>query len=515
MVLDNLTGKNALHSVSMLLNFNRIILIIVIIGNIYGMIAYGATFWVDSMLYVDMGYKWVIQGNLSSFYQPLIKCIAPHFPALPSLLWGLSYKFLGNYSWIGYVTVQRLIAGFSLYFFVISLKKYVNKNALIFAVLFLTFFPYYQSIHNMIMTESIASSSLVVIIACFINIYAHKEKTLIHNDCILLLFTFIGIQARPQVILYTLIFSSILYLLKKLVLNKLLLIYLFCIISYIIFPIYRYYVAGEFFLPNLKCLSVRSALMPYLNKETSVNEIIRNTDPPNQIIRDTIMSTGLSYSDSSLWYSSYNNDSKERSGYARLANQIKYANLEGITSQIDTALSGIGIINIHFFHTKNEILSEGMSASDWSKLYNYHYRWLSWTSDDNYGARFSDFINRFYDQNWYSPESILIFSSSLSPYISTYPVMLRDPLFLSKISPDFWSIIVIIILLLIILKIRINIIFYTWVILSMISFGTVFLVGFGNIRYFYIIMPIQVMGTSFVIYWFYQFSIRYFKGKRN
>lgn len=478
--------------------FARILAIIIGVGHLVALFSFGATFWVDSVLYLDLAYFLTKGSGLLNFYTPMNMCIASHFPLLPAALWSGLYLLLHDWTWIGIAFLQHLVAGLALFYLIRSLKRYVAPAQLIVATTVLLLLPFYQSFHNMVMTESLASSLLLVMVAS--TIYLTFTKNPKRHLLVFILASIIGIQARPQIILFALGLLVIQFAIVRKYLVKYFIVGTLAIIgAYYLFPGLRAIMTGKFFMPNIDCLGVRSALMSYMGKNEGTADILTQAKYrlPSDISPQQVADSGMTYEQALHWKSALVmeglSEEKTNTILKEATTAVRYSSVEGVESQLDTALSGVGVINFSIFHRPTQVLSEGLTQVEWSKHYMEHYRWLSWVSEADHHEIFADFINRFTVSGWYPDKVIKMMKDSISPFISPY-FSLRDPLWLSKIPPDFWGIgwILGVILLFLSKRRTLAIVMATP---AFLNYCVVLFVGFGNIRYFYLVMPIAVVIT--------------------
>ncbi len=482
-------------------SFKLTLAAIISIGHLVALFSYGATFWVDGIIYLDMAH-YLMTGNLSQFYSPIMTCIASHFPLLPSLIWTLLYPVFANFTWIIFASIQHLVAGVGLFYLILALRKYLAKTPLLIATVVLICYPFYQSFHNMVMTESLASSFLIIMVAASIFV-ASKSKRILLHEMIFMGATFLGIQSRPQIALFALglIFFQVFSLRTKL--WKYVMLGIFVVFSYFAFPLLRWATTGEFFQPSIACLSVRTSLMSQIGQSNpKAVEIISQYDFPEVIAPSESIVEGLTYEQSLAW-SNYligkGMSEKQANLYMqKIANEIRFSDMESITSQIDSAFSGIGLLNLGLFHRQNEVISEGMTKEYWTRHYTNHYRWLSWTSEADHTDIFDDFTNRFIAIGWYNLDSINMMIVTMRPYISK-SILGRDIFYLSKIPTDLFTLLWLIGIISLI-RHRLLLLASALGIPVVINYFVVLFVGFGNIRYFYLAAPFVVI-TATITAW--------------
>ena len=490
--------------------FPHLLATIIFIGHVIALVSFGATFWVDSILYLDMAHYMSNGIGLTGFYSPIKMCIASHFPPFPALLWAWLYPIFSSHTWLIFAILQRLLAGVALFYLIMAIQKYLNRVILLIATVILLLYPYYESFHNMVMTESIASSTLMMMMGSTLYLVSGKKNYKLH----LFSFTvasFLGIQTRPQMILFALSLLAIqVFTLRKNFL-KYILPLVVIILGYFVFPFGRFFLTGQFFLPNIQCLGVRSALMSHIGQEDETAIILSKYDRPPEIDPIKASTEGLSYEQSLAWKIYLNNKGLNHKQVNRMlgkiAREIRFSNIKGILSEVDSALSGVGLLNISIFHIADDILSEGKTKAYWTKHYTVHYKWLSWTSEADHREIFDDFLGRFKVSGLYDPEVIKMMNETISPYISKSRQG-RDLLGLSSIPTDFWFIGWLFGTIYIYLY-KSKILAAILTVPTVVNYFVVLFVGFGNIRYFYVAAPFEVIVTLIVLF----YAIAWFRKK--
>lgn len=483
-------------------------------GHILALVTYGATYWVDNIIYINLAYQLFQGQGLVAFYTPPMACIATHIPILPSLLWGAAYQLFGqNYVWLVYAIIQHFVAALALFYLVSKLKKYFSASVLLVASVIVVALPIYQSFHNMVMTESLASSALLFLIAATLEL-SDRTTSQGWSIAIFIMAGVTGIQARPQIILFAIVLLICVVVIFRTVRPVFAVLVAGCLLlAYCIFPLIRWASTGKFFLPHIDCLAVRSALFSHTPMPGgSVEKILATANLPAELKSERISPQGLSYEDTILWSSYLSqqglSDTAIRRYFTKLAWQIRFSSITTITSQLDAALTGLGMIHFSLFHQENDILSEGLPRHVWTQHYQMHYVWLSWVDTVGYRVQFDDFISRWWPlPDWYHPTAVAQMRDSIGPYVvDAHPW--RDPLKLAQVWPDIWAIGWIVGLAGLWLKgkKRVATILGST---GIINYIVVLIVGFGNIRYAYIVLPIlvftTVIGVGYILMWLNQF----------
>lgn len=134
-----------------------------IIGlHVYFWWAYGATFWVDGASYIRLAQAWnSIESFRSVFDGPSLWWHNYAGSGLP-LAWVGLRRLPESAVWPLWSGLQHALAAFALIQLVSSLRRLLHSRIFALAAVLLCVTPAYQGVHNNFLTESIASSLLVL-----------------------------------------------------------------------------------------------------------------------------------------------------------------------------------------------------------------------------------------------------------------------------------------------------------------------------------------------------------------
>ncbi len=464
-------------------------------------IVFGSTYWYDSIAYFDLSYHIYEGGGLAAYYAGPRYYLYQHISVGPSLMWGALNSLLGRNTWAGYALIQHGIAGISLFYFLISFRKYLRIWALLLIAVLLTLHPFYESMHNAVMTESITSSMLMLLAGASLNVLLEENANKRHW-ALFVVAGIIGIQFRVYLVLMSMALLCGIILFKNFRQWFVILITGILVCSSVFyFPIIRWVATGKYFLANNDCISMTTALWANTSRSSTVENILESQDFPSEINPREVAGNGMSYEQSVLWASHLAKkdlgDRQIKETISGVAWKIRLDNWLNISSQIDSSLAGVGLLCVSLFHKRSDLLSEGMTTERWRIHYREHLKWLSWTSRGNYHLTLDDFVKTYKKSNWYHPVAIERMYEAIHPNLSTFKSG-RDVLRLSKLGLDVWVFgwIFGIIMIIKMSKKEIALILGAP---PLINYIVMLMIGFGNIRYSYILLPFYFTSTWFGI----------------
>jgi hypothetical protein len=460
-------------------------------------IAFGSTYWYDSIAYFDLSYHIFEGGGIAAFYAGPGYYLYQHLSVGPSLMWGSFNSLFGRNTWSVYALIQHGIAIISLFYFLVSCRKYLRIWVLLPIAVSLTLHPFYESLHNAVMTESVASSMLMFLAGAALNLLSEKDK-IGHHLAIFVISGIIGIQFRVYLVLMAMALLLGIILFKNWRQWFIFLIAAVLICSSVFyFPIIRWVATGKYFLANGDCISATIALWSNTSQSKRVENILEAQDFPPGINPKEVVAKGMSYEQSVLWASHLAKkgltDQQIRQTISRVAWRIRLDNWQNISSQIDSALAGIGVLSVSLFHKRNGLLSEGMTTGEWRSHNRRHLKWLSWTSGNDYNAALNHFVNMYKTSNWYHRAAIDRMYDAIHSNLSTFKLS-RDVLMLSKIGLDVWVFGWIFGVIILIKRSEKELVLILGT-PPLINYISMLMIGFGNIRYSYILLPFYFTAT--------------------
>ena len=152
-------------------------LMIILVGHFYG-IGLGATFWVDSEAYIIVSRIFGSEQTARQFLGSSHALVYSHVMWGEGLLWYAISRLRTELIWPALIVVQHGVAIASQYIVFRALNKAWPCRIHLLLCAVMSFFPFYQSMHNALMTESLSASFLLMAIGASINILKGTGGTL-------------------------------------------------------------------------------------------------------------------------------------------------------------------------------------------------------------------------------------------------------------------------------------------------------------------------------------------------
>jgi len=465
---------------------------------------FGATYWYDSAIYVQLANALVQPDGLTAFYSGPRYYIFQHLmPGLP-LVFALSYFLFGVHAWIALAVFQHIVAAFALIYFINIGIKWLPLWAGFFLGILIALHPFYAAFHNAPLTESLSGTFVIFGLALVLDIIYQRK----YGYRQLVALTGVGIlatQFRSYIGVVFILYLVIIFFLK-ISGRKCLSVFISATLiglSVLAFPIYRAIQIDDFFMPNVDNLMLQQVM--YLNLEPSDRSKKRldTISFPPDLPMETVLSDGLDYK-SSAYLAEYidtvtGNNHKTRQLLSAVARFLRLDSITIIINQLRLNLSSIGFNYLQFCCDQGLQIRRG--GFTWNRLKEhaqYYYDWHSW-SLKNYQQTFQQYLELYrQDPSIYDSHVISKYGRMMSSYISSQSIFPRDPLLLNKVPTDLWVLCGFIGLVFVYRKSK------KATLVFLVTIGTVYistLIGsvVGNIRYAYPLLPLYFFLTSFMI----------------
>jgi hypothetical protein len=468
------------------------ILLVILVSHLNALYTFGATFWIDSLGYTAIGDALLDPARLKSFYAGAGFWNFSHYgPGLPSF-WFIMKLLPIAWQWPFLAIVQHLVAAASCW---LAFAWSIPPNALsLCGVALLSLLPFYESGHQMLMTESFTSSFLLIAVALAIRLTTKWSDRLFW---LLLLDMFLITQFRS----YFGIIASVLALLVLIWSTRwrsarVIAIPVALGISMLAFPTYRLFLTGRFFLPSWGANSLYFALRADPEPSSNLLPAFEEEEFPPEYPAEQVLQKGLELlevrSIIEYWTLKGLTDAQIKSRIDRLVSRL-YS--DGIRPTINRALFGLnssGFTLPYKLGPATYRVTRGKNLTEEWKFQLDYYRWFSWIDSGNYQASFNYFYRspqRFFPGFVETQKELL---ATLEPYVKYKPSYLRDPLLLGVLPVDVWcSFGIIGIVLLAVSNSR------KLAILLMVPVGINFVVtaasALPNVRYAYALIPIYFL----------------------
>lgn len=476
--------------------------IIILCAHFYALVVFGATFWIDSLAYIQLSEAFRTENGLAAFYAAGGRWIYSHIqPGLP-VVWLTLNLLPESLHWPILALFQHTVAAGALLFTISAINRYWPTPLHFITLLILLFIPSYQSFHNALLTESLTSSLLLIAFASCLRI-AFEPKFQARYFTLALAVLIIITQFRSYwglAVTGMLLVTLLKRRLTRTLFTPVLLVTVF--VSAAAFPIYRFTNTGEFFLTeggmNVLICGFNVNTKPSDNARTIFKGIELPQEAQTSVLFDKRLDWLTALKIAETWQASGLSNSEINKRATELGTALRN---DGFGVQLNRVIYGIaslGSVEIFTFGDKEREVFRGMSMKEMFEHQVYYYHWHSWISDDDYLLRFTAFFNS-------SPNATLPFETAaklqikgaLEPYLSVAPRFLRDPFLLGQLPPDVWLLIGLSALAILVWRIP-----FVAALIScclVVAFGVAAWFPVGNTRYAIPLFPLYLLSASIAI----------------
>ena len=151
--------------------------VIVIAAHAYAFWTFGATFWVDSAIYAGLGDSLFSPEKMASFYDATGTMMYAHIGPGEPALWAFARLFPLTAQWPVLALLQHALAAGATIFAFGNLQRILPGIWNLGAAALLSLHPFYQSLHNGLLTESASGSLLLIGITLLLSLlYAERPS---------------------------------------------------------------------------------------------------------------------------------------------------------------------------------------------------------------------------------------------------------------------------------------------------------------------------------------------------
>jgi len=467
---------------------------IIIVTNISSLFSFGATFWIDSLVYVGLGS--VMFSDLNSFYGVYGTHLYSHVGPGMSFVWALAQQLPIPLQWPVIAVFQHVFAGAALYFIFDVLNKWWPSRLLLGGCIAISFLPIYQAFQNSIMTESLSCSLLLIAISLCIEI-AKSRALLLSQGVGLCLCLFFATQFRAYFGVTIAAIGMVAVALRispgkqVLVVISLLVTFVFAELA---FPLWRYSQSERWFLPGEGFNKLLAACWFNRNPSDAVLRTVEQNPLPagmtwRRFIRDEA-SYGQICQILDAWIAAgLSKDEIDRRSQ-EIAKALISDRPDSFRARLASGLCSSGITSALYLmeppNVARPLVSHEIS----------HFRWLSWLNFDYSQERKDFFLTWDVKHIPLSRQSGLALNLALEEYtIDGIPGLWRNPLGLGWILPDVIALIGLVGLILIVISREWNVA----LIFGLPFFTNVAVTGLfplASIRYCYPLLPIYVLAFT-------------------
>lgn len=425
-------------------SFCRAIGALVVVVHLYALLAFGATFWVDSRVYVALAEAMRTQQGLLDFYQQGGRWVFAHIQPGVSVLW-LGLELLPEqFRWPVLAIFQHSIAAFALLFAFQTLNRYWPSPLHLIFVIVVLFLPPYQAFHNALLTESLTSSLLLIAFATCLRV--GLEDRVKSRDVWLGLLTILLItQFRSYWGAVLTLMMAVSLLKRRLLFSVWIpLLTLVALVAAAAFPFYRYCQTGEFFLPQGAMNSLITGLQVNPDPSDKVRATFEAADFPTSMPSSVVLSKGLDLRGAVAigreWRAAGLDDDAINARAERLGKALAG---DGFEIQIRRAVYGIaslGSVKVFDLRGPDHEIFRGMTMAEMAEHQRYYYEWFGWIAKDDY----RQFLSQFFVPDFnltafpFDNQAGAKLHESMSNYLSEVPSYFRNVMAIGSLPPDVW-----------------------------------------------------------------------------
>ncbi len=478
------------------MTYSAIMIVVIFGSHIMAFCTFGATFWIDSLAYISLGDALFDPVKLRIFYDGIGHWSYSYLgPGVPLLWSGLQF-FPTNLQWPAMAILQHSVAAFSCWLaFAWAIRPCLLSLAGVFV---LSLLPFYQSGHQMLMTESLAASLLLIAVASAIRLTTRPWSEAIF---VLLLGTlFLVTQFRSYFgIMVAVLGAVVLFRTGRWRSRRLIILIAVGGASILAFPTYRFLAIRQFFMPSFGSNALVWALWADPEPSTNLISVFEQADLPPEYTAREILANGLDYKGAALiarhWRQEGLTDAQIDNRTHELAKQL---HRDGMRPTINRFLYGLASCGFLFPYklgpaTYQVVRGKSMEA-EWNHQSGY-YKWFSWTGSADYKKAFN-FM--FRAPQTHIPSSIESQQESIvafEPHVKAEHEYFRDPLLLSAISIDVWGLLGLMGVLMLCFRRNSEQAFILLIPLA-INFLATASAGVPNVRYAYALIPIYFLAGT-------------------
>lgn len=412
---------------------------IIVAGHLYGLLVYRAGYWVDSGAYIFFSPVFESLAKAREVFNTADAAIFSHLGWGVSFFWFLLSKLPEMWIWPAMAVIQHVFAAAAAIYLFNTLNRLYPTRLHLVTCMILSFLPFYQSMNNMLMTESITASCTLAALAAALNLNDNGKRNQV-SFAVLLLATLIAIPIKSYFIIFSGSYLAILFVRRKIPLLKMVMAGVLCSLMLVASPTYRFMATGAFRMPHIGIWSI--ILGENISRQTpeSVLRYINTLSWPDNSFVEKLAAAKISRDDLSNLFKFWRDRGLTYGQMLFISKTIFQHFLEDKGNSIRVfmaSLTSLGFPSPLLIMPDLYVPQRGMSGK---QLYDHiieHYRYLSWINPSQ--ASYKQLTAPYYFGNSAGHQ---LFLRAWAPYLR-FPKTnwLNDPLGLGRVLPDIWFII--------------------------------------------------------------------------
>jgi hypothetical protein len=414
------------------------LIIIIVAGHLQAIFFYGATFWVDSEIYVYHSFLFgPLQEARETLADPRIWYAFPSYLHYgEGLIWHFVSKLPLALIWPAMAGFQHVCGILAQAYLFTTLNRIAEGKSrlLLIPCLLMSFFPFYQTMHNCLMTEALAGNMLVLALTAGLRLACCPRK----RDYAYLALSSLGVMFRAYLGGLPFIALLILLLFRRISLAGAVKTGALCGLGFLFSPLWFWGVGGELRLvPNqglhyMWVVSVNAPAVP-----PAAAAYADTVSWPDEGVKQRLLSGEFSRFDAIAAGEHWHKNGLTRAEAE--AESLKIGNLfldqpGQWKRRITAALICLGVPEAAWL----PVSWQHRRQPDRAKMYAHlmeHYKYLSWVAPSEATYKALSSLPYFHD----GPEHLLM-KEAWRPYLNfTSPERARDILGLSKVPLGLWA----------------------------------------------------------------------------
>lgn len=467
---------------------------IIALTHLWGLLAFGATFWVDSTICVGVGEALWPPANLRAFFDLPTTLMYSHVGLGESVLWRLVCLLPANWSWPALALTQHVSAGVALWYCVVGLHRCRPSRWHLGAAAALCLLPFYQSLHNAVLTESIASSALLFGLGAIVRLDSRPAFFVLLGSLI------VAAQFRvpTALALGTMAGISLLLRWRRVPIRWWLMLAGASVTGLAIFPLYRWWATGTLVAPTGGTNRLVCSFWANPNLSSQAQSEIKKLDWPAFVPLESIRTSDFDYASAAevgiYWTKAGLSLPQIVKRVDRISALVLSDSPRVRLMQLRLGLVSSGFSQLAFLGSSDEPVFHLFSLREFREHAHAHYTWLSWIAHDSY---FADGRDSFDGRHYAIPNAKTArrqLWKRIEPHISAGSARLRDPLFLGKLPLDVWALVgMCAIALCGRFSLRLGLVLFLPVLINVAVTG---FFPLGGVRYAYTLVPLYFLASG-------------------